>query len=127
MTRYLHAAADGRDFLGILMPDDDSLPCVQREWRLAPFKEEIVELTAKAWLTVGEVVTATVRWLGAEVPDLSLNCRHSSQRVHFKLFDRKKLKKQLREIRKMKRATRTPKKRLTARSSATGEKPPPTS
>lgn len=125
MTRYLHAAADRRsgDFLGILMPDDDSLPCVQREWRLAPFNEEIIELTAKAWLTVGEVVTTTVRWLGAEVPDLSLACRHSGQRVQFKLFDRKKLRKQLQEIRKAKRASGTPKKRLTARSRATANFP----
>jgi hypothetical protein len=115
MTRYLYAAADpkGRDFLGILVPDDDSLPCVQREWRLAPFQDEVVDLVAKAWITVGETVTTTVRWLGAEVPDLSLTCRHSSQRVQFKLFDRKKLKKQLREIRKSGRVTRTGTKRLT--------------
>lgn len=108
MTRYLHAAADRKtgDFMGLLRLDEDSLPCVQREWRLAPFKEEVVELTAKAWLAVGETVTATVRWLGADVPDLSLECRHSSQRVQFKLFDRKKLRKQLREIRRMKRTAR---------------------
>lgn len=125
MTRYLHAAADrkGGDFLGILMLDEDSLPCVQREWRLAPFEGEVVGLAAKAWLTVGEVVTATVRWLGAEVPDLSLECRHSGQRVQFKLFDRKKLRKQLQEIRKANRAAARAK-RLTARSRATGEKPP---
>ncbi len=110
MMRYLHAAAEkkGGDFLGILIPDEDSLPCVQREWRLTPIEGEIIGLAAKAWLTVGEVVTATVRWLGAEVPDLSLACRHSNQQVQFKLFDRKKLKKQLQEIRKVKRApTRT--------------------
>lgn len=125
MTRYLYAAADrkGGDFLGILVSDDDSLPCVQREWRLAPFEEEVVNLAAKAWLNVGETVTSTVRWLGAEVPDLSLTCRHSSQRVQFKLFDRKKLKKQLQEIRKSRRATETGAVRRTSRAMATVKKP----
>lgn len=126
MVRYLYAVADGdgRDFLGILTPDEDSLPCVQREWRLAPLEEEIVELAAKAWLAVGEAITATVRWLEAEVPDLSLNCRHSSQQVQFKLFDRKKLKEQLKEIRKKVRAKDRKRKRLTTRLKATGGKPP---
>jgi hypothetical protein len=104
MTRYLHAIADGSDFLGILTPDDDSVPCVQREWRLAPFEGEVVDLAAKAWLAVGEVVTATIRWFGAEVPDLALDCRHSSQRFQFKQFDRRELTKELREIRKVKKA-----------------------
>ena len=94
--------ANGRDILGILQVDEESLPCVQREWRLEGFGEEIIELAAKAWLTVGQVVTSTIRWLGAEVPDLSLNCRHSSQQVQFKLFDRKELKRQLIELRKLK-------------------------
>ena len=35
MLRYLHATAhDGNDVLGLLRPDEDSLPCVQREWRI---------------------------------------------------------------------------------------------
>jgi hypothetical protein len=100
MTRYLHAAATSGDFLGALTPDEDSVPCVQREWRLLPLEEDIVDLAAKPWLTVGNVMTATVRWMGAEVSDLSLSCRHSSQAVRFKLFARKDLKKELQAIKK---------------------------
>lgn len=100
MSRYLFAMARGNsDFLGILIPDEDSVPCVQREWRLMPFEDEAVALAAKAWLTVGEVMTDTVRWLGGEVPNLSLNCRHSSQQVQIKSFDRQQLEKQLQEMR----------------------------
>ena len=100
MTRYLHYVAREKDFLGILLPDDDSLPCVHREWKIPPFEEEVVELAARAWLRTGETVNATVAWMGETPPLLSLDCLHSGQKVQFKLFDRKQLKAEFREIKK---------------------------
>ncbi|MBI1965494.1 MAG: hypothetical protein HYS46_04525 [Betaproteobacteria bacterium] len=95
MERYLHMVVGHRDFLELLVPDDDSLPCVHRIWRVLPFKEEIVDLAARAWLRTGETVNAVVEWMGVEPQELSLDCRHSSQTVQYKLYDREKLSEQL--------------------------------
>lgn len=92
MERYLHHAAKHRDFLGVLVPDDDSMPCVERYWGLQGHDEELVNICARTWLRVGETLDQVLRWLGEEeVPELSLDCLHSDQRVHFRLFDRQNL------------------------------------
>lgn len=98
MHRYLYAAAERGDFLGILTPDEDSIPCVQREWRLTGFDEEIIGLCARAWLRTGETLAEVLRWLGVQPIPLSLDCRHGEQKVQFKLFDRDTLIKQLQEL-----------------------------
>lgn len=100
MHRYLHHVLENGDFLEILMPDEDSLPCIHREWKVPPFEQELVELSAQAWLRTGETINAVVAWMGAELQELSLGCRHSSQKVQFKTFDRSALNKQLREMRR---------------------------
>ncbi len=99
MLRYLHHAVKHGDFLQILAKDDDSLPCIHRVWRVPPFEEEILDIAAQAWLRTGETVNAVVAWLGETPSELSLACRHSSQSVQYKLFDRKKLNQQLRALR----------------------------
>jgi hypothetical protein len=81
MERYLHVVDEKGDFFGLLQEDEDSLPCVQREWRLPDLDEEIVEACATAWLRTGEAIDGVLRWLGAEPPPLSLDCRHSGQQV----------------------------------------------
>jgi hypothetical protein len=98
MHRYLHHVVEHGDFLQFLMPDEDSMPCIHRVWRMPPFEKELVELAAEAWLRTGETVNAVVEWMGATPQELSLNCRHSSQQVQFKLFDRDKLNEQLRQM-----------------------------
>lgn len=98
MDRYLKFAEAKTDFLHILAPDEDSMPCVQREWRLEGVDDEILDVCARAWLRLGEVLAVVVQWLGADAPPLSLECRHSSQRVQFKVYDREKLIKRMEEI-----------------------------
>jgi hypothetical protein len=98
MHRYLAVAAERGDFLGILILDEDSIPCVQRIWRLSGFDREIVEACASAWLRTGETVIEVIRWMGIEPPPFSLDCRHAEQRVQFKLYDREELRAQLRSI-----------------------------
>ncbi len=101
MRRYLTVAVrNGKDILDLFIPDDCTLPCVYREWKIEPFDEEIVELAARAWLRVGETVTEVARWLGADVPALSLNCRHTAQDVQFKTYDRSALSKEFEAIRR---------------------------
>jgi hypothetical protein len=101
MHRYLKymLREDAIDFLGVLAPDEDSMPCVHRIWRLEPFEHELVDLAATAWLRLGETVNQVIQWVGATTEDLSLSCRHSGQRVQFKLFNREKLALLLEEMR----------------------------
>jgi hypothetical protein len=96
MERYLLSVKKAgankmADFLGILVPDEDSMPCVRREWRLAEFDEELVDLCARAWLRTGETLMATLRWLGEDPPSQALSCRSSHQAVLFKTYDRNAL------------------------------------
>ena len=99
MHRYLSVLIDQRDPLGLLQPDEDSLPCVKREWRIPSFDEEVLDLAAVAWLRVGETIASVLHWLGVEPPQLSLDCRHSSQQVQYKLYERSGLRQELKEIR----------------------------
>jgi hypothetical protein len=99
MDRYLNHVLANKDFLGLLADDDDSLPCIQRQWRLSNFDQELVELSSQAWLRTGQTVNAVIVWLGEAPLDLSLSCRHSDQRVQFKIFDRNNLNERLKQLR----------------------------
>ncbi len=68
MRRYLAGSKAHGDFLGIMTPDEDSLPCVERQWYLPDFDDEIGEVCARAWLRLGETVGEVLRWLGATHP-----------------------------------------------------------
>ncbi len=87
MDRYLELYA-GPDFLGVLTPDEDSVPCVFREWHLPQFKEEIVEVCARAWLRVGETMLDVLKWLGGGNERFSLDCRHGARDYRFRTYDR---------------------------------------
>lgn len=105
MDRYIFViSTDGKDPFNLLAEDDDSLPCVHREWKLETFDEELVELAAKAWFQTGETVRNVVRWLGGDPPELQLNCRHSTQETQFKMYDRKVLRTRLKELKKLRKA-----------------------
>lgn len=92
MRAHVMAIKDlGEDLLGVLAQDDDTLPCVQRVWRLKPFTEDVVELAAAAWLKVGNALQECSEWLGFTRPELSLNCLHASENVQIKMYDRKRL------------------------------------
>lgn len=101
MERFLDIVASKGDAFGFLNDDEDSLPCIHREWRLPDFDDEVVDLCAKAWLRLGETVAEVLRWLGTEPPALSLDCRHSNQRVRFKTYDRSRLRARVTELKKV--------------------------
>jgi hypothetical protein len=92
MLRVVEALKDSPDFLGLFTDDEDSRPCVQRVWRMEPFADELIDLAAKAWLKVGETMSAVVEWLGETPQPLDLNCRHSARQVQFKHYERKQLR-----------------------------------
>ena len=58
----------------------------------------IVDICARAWLRLGETIADILKWSGANVPPLSLGCRHGSQKVQFKLYDRDDLRRRMEEI-----------------------------
>ena len=87
MDRYLRVARE-HDSLGLLIADEESIPCVQRVWKLDGPEGEIVDLCAEAWLRVGKTVGAVLEWLQEDVPPQSIDCLHGHQRVQFKLYSR---------------------------------------
>ena len=49
-------------------------------------------------MRLGETIADILKWCGADVPPLSLDCRHGSQKVQFKLHGRDDLVKRMEEI-----------------------------
>lgn len=88
-------SADPEDTLGLLADDEESVPCVFREWKMDPFDDELLDLSATAWLRVGDLVTDVIQWLGGTPPKLSLACRHAAGNVQYRLYDRVRLREQL--------------------------------
>lgn len=79
------------DFTGIMSPDEESMPCVEREWKIKDFDEELVDLCAKAWMKTGVLIADLLKWQGFTAPSLSLDCRHGSEKVKIKLYSRMEL------------------------------------
>ena len=94
----MHAYLAAGDVLDVLFPDEDSLPCVEREWRLPDFDEELIDLCSRAWLRVNDTVADVLKWLGEDVPPLTLSCRRPHQAVRFKTYRRDTLRKWLAEM-----------------------------
>lgn len=94
----MHCYLAAGDVLALLMPDEDSLPCVEREWRLPDFDEELIDLCSRAWLRVNETVAEVLKWLGEDVPPRTLTCRRTHQAVRFKTYSRDTLRKWLVEM-----------------------------
>jgi len=97
MRGYVELVRKRGDQLELLRPDEEALPCVERRWGIKHLDGELVDVCAKAWLRVGEVVADIVQWLGEERPTLALDCRHSSRQVRIKVYDRLLLRQWLRE------------------------------
>lgn len=100
MQRYLWVVCDKGDFFGFLNEDEDSLPCVERTWRIPEMEGELIDLCATAWQRTGRTINLVIAKLGAQPLPLSLSCRHSPNDVRFKLYNRAKLREQLEAIRR---------------------------
>lgn len=87
-----------KDFLGVLSDDEDTLPCVRREWRIEGHDSEIIDLCADAWMKVGGKLSLVLQWLGADPAKFELDCRLSHQAVLFKLYDRAVLRQWIDEM-----------------------------
>lgn len=98
MDLYLRLVKERGDRFGFLQADEDSLPCVYREWRLPEFDSELIDVCAQAWMRTGETIAEVLQWVGAAPLPLSLDCRHSAQLVQFKLYTREQLSERLSKL-----------------------------
>lgn len=70
----------------LFMPDEDTIPCIQREWRLPEFKEELIVLCVSAWLRIGETITGALSVLGEPHEGFDLGCKHQKNNYMVKLY-----------------------------------------
>lgn len=96
MRSYVELVRKRGDQLELLRPGEEALPCVERRWSLNQFDGELVDVCARAWLRVGNLVAEVVEWLGEERPSLALDCLHSIPRGRIKIYDRLLLEQWLR-------------------------------
>lgn len=99
MDRYVYYAAREGDFLQFLMDDDDSIPCVERTWKIPSLEGELLDVCTAAWTRTGDLLNEVICWLGVRPIQWTLSCRHESNRVRFKLFERAKLQEKVAALR----------------------------
>jgi hypothetical protein len=91
LKRFVEFVRVHGDLLNILEPDEDTFPCIEREWRLEEFDEEIVALCISAWVRIGETITEALNVLGDPHEGFDLGCRHDQHKYMVKLYDRQKV------------------------------------
>jgi len=93
MHRFASTARDHGDVTGFFVPEDeDTMPCIDRTWRLPEFPDrDAVDLAADAWHTVARLVDEASVFIGLPSPLLRLECPHGSDRVRLRLYSRKDL------------------------------------
>ena len=90
MRRYLEVMkTSSKDFLGILIEDEDSMPCVERHWGLEVFGDaDLVDLCAQAWLRVASLLQAVIKELDGPALTPQLDCLHGSRSVRYRVYKR---------------------------------------
>jgi hypothetical protein len=93
MRNYLAVVQERGDFLGILGEDEDSLPAIERRWRLKEFGDsDVVEVCANAWHLVGRYVNDVASQLADSLRVPELDCRHDLEKVRIRAYDRERLR-----------------------------------
>lgn len=99
MDRYVHYAAKEGDIFQFFMDDEDSIPCVERTWQIPLLEGELLDICTTAWERTVDLLNEVIGWLQASPIPWTLSCRHDSNRVRFKLFDRRKLQEKVTALR----------------------------
>lgn len=90
----LRVLAAGDPF-GLMMPDEDTMPCVRRFWRLPEHDGELVQLCSIAWLHMGGLISDVTEWLTGQRQEFNLTCRMPEAKLMFRLYDRESLRREL--------------------------------
>ena len=99
MHAYIVTVKSNGDVFQLLSDDEESSPCVKREWVLEDLPDrEIIAVAADAWARVCGLLQAVRETIGLPAIDLSLGCRHSTERVQCRKYNRDTLRQWLDEI-----------------------------
>jgi len=92
MQKYLHFCAGHDDLMGVLGDDEESLPCIERTWKLDQFPDEdVTDLAARAWQKMADLMSDVAVWLGNEPIPFKLS-RAPTKWIRIKMYDREKLR-----------------------------------
>lgn len=92
---YANIAEKGKtDVLGFLKEDDDTLPCVERIWKIDTYETEVLDLLVNAWNLTAKLIEDTIIFLKGNTEEyyLNLTCIHTGSKVSVRTYDRKWLK-----------------------------------
>ena len=93
MRRFSQGLLENGDPFGLLEDDEDSLPCVERDWSLPNLEDEnVLDVCATAWLRVAEVLREVYDYIGIDTGAPGLECRHESDRIRFRVYEREDLR-----------------------------------
>jgi hypothetical protein len=99
MQAYIITVKANGDVFQLLSDDEGSSPCIKREWVLDDLPgREIISVAADAWARVGALLQAVRERVDLPAIDLSLGCRHSDQRIQFRIYNRDTLRQWLSEV-----------------------------
>ena len=100
MRAYIVTVKSSGDVFQLLSDDEESSPCIKREWVLENLPDrEIMSVAADAWAKIGALLQALRERIGLPPIDIALNCRHSEQRVQFRTYNRNTLREWLDQLR----------------------------
>ena len=78
MRAYIVTVKSSGDVFQLLSDDEESSPCIKREWVLENLPDrEIMSVAADAWAKIGALLQALRERIGLPPIDIALNCRHS--------------------------------------------------
>ncbi len=83
---YIAVAERFDDPVGVLYPDNSSVACVQREWKMDPFEEDLLKLAADAWHRLGDMVSRVAHESKVDHPPIRLSCLHPVEGVQIKRY-----------------------------------------
>src|SRR5260370_41215449 len=93
MSRYLELAKEQGDTLELLREDEESLPAVERRWRLEPFGDaDLVDLCANAWHRMGAHMSEVMARGGIPGSVPQLDCRHELEKIRVRAYSREALR-----------------------------------
>lgn len=93
MIKYLRfIKAQEFDLFCILDEDEDSFPCIIREWKIDSFDEELIMLCETAWKNIYNLFVDTLKWLGGESLPNDVLSIHSLGTSTVRIYEREWLR-----------------------------------
>ena len=89
-ARFVELCKTDKGVRGLLGPDCDSYPCLERVWCLPEFPDtDLLELSVKAWRIVGEALSKIIVHLGGDPFDTRLQCAHDGDLVRMRRYSQR--------------------------------------